>query len=35
MPVDGTADNAVTQLQTASDDRLLSRVTLGHVKCTQ
>ena len=36
VTVDGTADNAdVTQLQTASDDRLLSRVTLGRVKCTK
>jgi len=31
--VDGTADNAdISQSQAASDDRLLSRVTLGRVE---
>jgi len=32
--VDGMADNAdISQSQAANDDRLLSHVTLGRVKC--
>jgi len=34
--VDGTADNAdISQSQAASDDRLLSYVSLGRVECRQ
>jgi len=34
--IDGTADNAeVSQSQAASDERLLSHVTLGRVECSK